>query len=206
MTDLRYDEDANIARLDKLPVLCRAVFALLCALRLLPSYRRFSDRTGRGDATRLEALVEQLGHDLDRSELNDATLESAIETCSSLIPDEADGWEEETQPYAEDAAAAVAYALRARLTGSSQEAAWAGRRAYEAIDYFVSKSADRFDLQTDAEALEHPLLQAELNRQLRDLRELAASPSDELLRSLLERSQRESEEFFETKGAFRQGE
>jgi hypothetical protein len=74
----------------------------------------------------------------------------------------------------EDAAAAVAYAYRCRQNGAAQEAAWAGGRAYEALDNWVINTEHIDTNQSGAEerVLSHPLVQAELGRQRRDLEEL----------------------------------
>lgn len=76
---------------------------------------------------------------------------------------------------ADDAAGAVAYALRCRLTGLSQEAVWAARRAYDAADTVASARYD--DAGMNAPGIEDSiaaddLIQQELGRQEDDLRSL----------------------------------
>lgn len=95
---------------------------------------------------------------------------AALDEAERLVPSEDDGWDEPTQPYAEDAAAALVYAIRARLTGHAQEGAWAGRRAYEAVDHYVRNV---MQVEDETTILSHPVVQAELSRQRRDLLELA---------------------------------
>jgi hypothetical protein len=98
---------------------------------------------------------------------------ASVARAAQLIPPEDDGWDDVERAYAEDAAAALGYAFRARMTGDPQEAAWASRRAYEAIDHFVQGKSSGTTLD-DAAILSHPLVQSELARQERDLNDLAA--------------------------------
>jgi len=170
----RYDEAENLRRLSELRAPARVIFALLCAGRLLPAYRRFHLRTGRGAFGALASIADELWRDLKEPTSSTAAIEEALRRCLELIPLEEDGWDEATQPYAEAACAALAYALRARLSGDPREAAWAGRRACEAADHYV-KSATGGWLDADGmgdAVLAHPILQLELARQLRDLDQL----------------------------------
>jgi hypothetical protein len=97
-----------------------------------------------------------------------------------LIPDkEAEAWVTE-QAYAEDACAALAYALCCRLSGESQEAAWADRHAYDAIDYHIvyQGGMNVNTPGTEAQVRAHPLVQRELARQQADLTDLGSITSD----------------------------
>jgi hypothetical protein len=91
--------------------------------------------------------------------------------------------------------------FRARLTGDPQEAAWAGRRVYESIDrHVVTMTGHSLDNPEDELAvLSHPLVQAELARQQRDLKDLiglvGATPNPSALLRLRERSQRDAASF-----------
>lgn len=192
-----YDESENVGLLEALTPKARLIFALLCASRLLPAYRRFYETTGRGKPSVVEALAGRLWRLAGADETDESSLREAADECERLVPSEDEGWDEATQPYAEDAAAALAYAFRARLTGRAQEAAWAGRRAYEALDHHV-----RNLLQDDDEAniLSHPLVQAELARQRRDLTELAklerSHAMDEAVLVLRMRAEAEADHVF----------
>ena len=202
MTLLRYDEADDLQRLNRLPVSLRVLFALLVVLRILPAYRRFHAKTRRGDPVVLEGIVEQLWKDLLGSKLSNEELQSMVAMTTALIPREDDGWDQETQPYAEDAAAALAYAVRARLTGNVQEAGWAARRGYEAIAHLVASTSDTSGDSTMAEmtVLSDARIQVELARQKRDLEELnelATKGADKgCLREMRARSEREAMSVF----------
>ena len=174
---LHFDEHALVQKLDHLPVAFRTAFAAASAQRLLPAYVRYSSLTGHGDQQELAEILARLWSDLDGLKTPAEIQQRDIDICMSLIPqEESDSWVPE-QPYAEDAAAALAYALRTRKNGAAQEAAWAARRAYEAMDHFVTHNHEIDANATDSEnkILAHPLIQTELARQDQDLKDLASN-------------------------------
>jgi hypothetical protein len=121
----------------------------------------------------------------------------------SLLPeDEVESLEQ--QACANDAVASVAYAIRARLTGDCQEAMWAARRAYEALDHYVIARFNPIIVEPDAEnrIAAHPLVQAELRRQRADLSQLqeaAMNPANEkeVIADVRNRSQMDAALFFD---------
>jgi hypothetical protein len=121
--------------------------------------------------------------------MSNEDLRSKKEACEAALPRE-DG-EEEWQSIAEDAVAAVVYALECREQGSSEPAALSARRAYEAVDYLVTYDEVGRCIKSDAAALADPVVQAELARQARDLEELGSQRGEdetELLGRLRERA------------------
>lgn len=72
------------------------------------------------------------------------------------------------------------------MLGEPQEAAWAARVAYEALDNFVINSEDVDMTMPGAElrVLAHPLVQAELARQLRDIEDLKLHGSEPMQTAL----------------------
>lgn len=174
MKMLHYNEEESIHLLEQIPPLLRVTFAAACAERLLPAYAIYSQHSGRGEPETLATILERLWGDLQGAPLNNHAIQANLDTCMSLIPHEDDEpWVTE-QPYAEDAATALAYALRARLNGESQEAAWAARCAYEAADHYVVNRVGVDTNQPNGEytVLSHPVVQAELQRQRHDLNDL----------------------------------
>ncbi len=172
---LRFDEKTLTAALERLPQPLRAAFAAACAERLMPAYDAFSRSSGRGDPIALREILSRLWDDLAGNAMTSAELKSRIDDCMKLIPREDEGVWIPQQAAAEDAAAAVAYALRCRQNGRSQEAAWSARRLYEAHDHYVVTNGNIDTNVAGAEALvlKHPLIQTELMRQQRDLDELS---------------------------------
>lgn len=133
-----------MAQLSRLPRRLLVLPALLAATRLLPAYERFCNKTGRGDAESLFELHAALRREVVHgAALTEFEIVQAANTVEAMVPSEVDGWDEGTQPYAEDAAAALAYAFRALTESSAQAAAWALRRAYEAADRFAQVGDDR---------------------------------------------------------------
>lgn len=93
--------------------------------------------------------------------------------------------------------------LRTRLTGEAQEAAWAARVAYEAIDnYVIKKEGINTNIPNgEPRLLSRPLVQAELGRQERDLCELLASiggDAGRMLRQVRDRARAKAAVFFGT--------
>src|SRR5437867_5776161 len=139
MAPQEFDERELVARLEALSPECRVVFAAACAERALPGYDAFLVRTGRRRPATLRSNLTRLWDDLAGNRMMDGEIQTRIDTCLEMIPKEEEGaWVEPESALADDAAAAVAYALSCRQNGSAQEAAWAARRAYEALDYFVA--------------------------------------------------------------------
>ena len=174
MVTLRFDEAQLAGTLERLPQQHRAVFAATCAERLMPAYVAFSNRTGRGDPAALRGILTRLWDDLAGDRMQDSEVQSKLDACVALIPQEDDSTWVMEQASAEDAGAAVAYAMRCRQSGQAQDAAWSARRAYEALDHYVinRESIDMNKPWAEERVLGHPVVQAELVRQRRDLDEV----------------------------------
>jgi uncharacterized protein YjaG (DUF416 family) len=164
-------------RLDQLDPAGRAAFAAACAERLLPAYRRFHEQTGRGEPQALAVALATLWRQLAGQEVPAAELERQARRAVALLDEPAEGEWSELSPYAEDAVAAVAYALQCYLQGESQQAFWAAYCVYRTLDTFID---DRDHLDPNAPGVAEriaadPLIQAELARQAEDLADLAAT-------------------------------
>jgi uncharacterized protein YjaG (DUF416 family) len=178
-----FDENRIKGSLTKLPIKLRILFAVTCAERLFPAYERFSAKTGGGNVDLLRRILDKLWMGLlGVQEYSDQIIAADLQHCMLLVPKESDGEWFNEQVWAEDAVACLAYCLRTRLSGDTQEAAWAARRVYEAADYYVlHASGNNYKLPDDeSRVIEHPLVQAELRRQERDISELLSLvPSQE---------------------------
>lgn len=131
-----YDEVAIKAGLDALEPSERVLFASACAERLFGLYRLFAERTGQGAEAELRDALDLawnvLSADVPRSDV-----EGRQAGAEALVPHDDDADWSAWSPFAQNAAASVAYALRAWLSGDSQDAVWAARQVYEAADYLV---------------------------------------------------------------------
>jgi len=170
---LTFSQAQLVGELEQLPARMRTIFAAGCAERILPAYERFSRRTGLGDDVALQGVLARLWADLAGDRMSKIESESGVSMCRRLSADAEDHVAD--QVAAEDAAAAVAYALACGLNGRAEDAGWAGCRAYEAVFAFVIRN-ECIDVNTPygkrVARGEHPLLQAELVRQRRDIDEL----------------------------------
>ncbi|MBP1153175.1 DUF416 family protein [Methylocaldum sp. RMAD-M] len=187
--------------LDQLSKEAKCAFAVSCAQRIFPCYAEYA-RVANRKPTDLSTYSEALSYvwDATKSRIIDPTVvNSLLERCMAVLPTEDDAWEVGV-PYAEDAAATVVYCLRLLLTGDTQDAIWAARRVYEAVDNFVI-NAHKIDVSSqDGEkaVLNHPLVKNELMRQCRDLDEIVVASRateaafNEAVEILRERSKAES--------------
>lgn len=192
-----YNEAELVRALSGVPAQLRVAFAAACAERLFPAYAAFSNRTGRGNPVALATILDRVWSDLLGDKMGLEQIHAELARCMGLVPGEDDQpWVEE-QAYADDAASAVAFTLRALESGEPQEAAWAARRAYEALDHHV---IHRLGIEAEEQVLAHPVVQAELERQHRDVDELHATRQDpaSLILRLRERARAESAVFFTT--------
>jgi len=198
---LWFDEALLKRELSRVPVPLRVVFAAAVAERLLPIYAIFSRKTGRGHPRSLTEILDRLWQDIDGLKMSPEELQQNIDLSMELIPKEDEKpWIPE-QNWAEDAAAAVVYALRTCQNGNSQEAAWAARGAWEALDDFVTMQEDIDPSSPDDEEwiLSNPLIQAEFMRQQRDLGELVAADRKDvsaIARKMRQRAKAESTSVF----------
>lgn len=172
---LSFNEVSLHNEIRKLGSESRALCALLAAFRLLPYYRRFQELSGLGDIAELERHAARLLEDCSGAKMTSHERETAAETIRSLIPSEDQGWHGESQAGAEDAASALYYAYRARITEKSENVVWALRCAYDAMDYqeqlgFEMQPHDRG---FESSLLTKPLIQKELAQQYQDLEDLA---------------------------------
>ena len=201
---LDFDEPDLIARLARLPSKLRVVFAALCAERQLPNYIQFSKRSGWGNPNVLKDALESIWQDTQGQPLTKAELETILERCMASIPSDEQDTKKEPA-YAQDAAASVAYAIGARLTDDPKEAAWAARRAFEAVDYFVMSQIDSTTIMGEhlRFALSQPIVQAELRRQQADLQDLQLASAEKslwasVISKLRDRARRDAELFLNT--------
>jgi uncharacterized protein YjaG (DUF416 family) len=182
METLHFSEQWLINKLDRLPPPLRVLFTTTAAERLLPGYLSYSRLTGRGDPTALSAALDRLWRDIEGQRMDSEQVQEGLELVMKLIPQEDDSSWFPEQAWAEDAAGAVAYALRCRENGRSAESAWAAQRAYEALDHFViaKTGIDTSRPGANDEVLSSPLVQAELSRQRRDIDELLARDREDI--------------------------
>jgi uncharacterized protein YjaG (DUF416 family) len=189
----RFDEQILKSELSRLPAQSRVAFAASSAQRLISAYRAFAKISGQPAAQLEDPLEYVWTHLLTQPQRGE--VKCVLAEVMALIPaEDGPGWTP-LVAYAEDAVSAVAYCLRCLLSGEAQDAAWAARRVYEALDQFVIA---RDDITPGAAGTEHrilqdPLIQAELQRQKRDLTDLQSvdNPSSDLLEMLRVRSSAE---------------
>ncbi|MDE0547686.1 DUF416 family protein [Microbacterium sp. C7(2022)] len=188
-----YDEGLLVERLSRLDKRSKTVFAASCAQLLLPMFERYSRSEGRPElGVKLQAIVSAAWAAAtdapSRAEM--LTLQAEAE---AMVPSDEDNWTHES-PYAQNAAAAAAYAIRTWLTDDPQEAGWAARQVYELADSVVLQQNPEIDLTgSDAEdtVLGSAIVQSVLETLARTLGAVEDRPfSVKLLRADAEESSR----------------
>lgn len=193
---IRYNDSEVIGKLNELMPQARIAFAAACAQRLLPAYVSFSRQAKRGDPDALAEILNRVWLDLLGARRMEASeRNAAVDRSTELIPGEDEEPYVEEQPYGDDAAAAVSFAVRAMECADAQEAEWAARRAYDTLDHYVTH---RLGVDDEDMIVAHPLIQAEFARQERDLLELRSfcPTNSEVILRLRERAKLEAARFF----------
>src|SRR5262245_20440132 len=134
MLPKRFEEASLVQNLSGLSCEAQTAFALSSAERLGSVYEAFA-LSVNGVPDRFKLLADSLWSTLHS--LAPSGLEAILAEAMSMIPAEDSVPWSPLVAYAEDAAAALAYAARARMSCNPQEAAWAARRVYEAFDHRV---------------------------------------------------------------------
>jgi hypothetical protein len=171
---IKFDQSKLIKTIDLLPKLLRTAFAALCAQRLLPAGLAWVEHLEPGSRADVASILSRLWSDLEGDKVPLQEIQKNLDACLALLGPEDEGQWSDLRAYGEDALAAVAYALESRLNGKSQDAVAAARRAYDALDYFVTNE-ESIDVSqsTEEDIVAHSLIQGEFARQWQDLDDLA---------------------------------
>ena len=173
-----YDESQIESFLDGLSRKKRTLFAVGCAEWLFASYEEFVTRMSSGDSSELRRTLDVAWGLASGHEFSLEIIGQARQLAESLVPsDDSDAWNL-LSPIAQNAAAGAAYALRAWLLDSSQEAVWSCRQLYEAADYIVQLRSSSDSYSADEEGVVVIAVQGILR-----LLELASLSDSDLARS-----------------------
>ena len=170
--------------------------AAAAAQRLLPAYSAYAERTGNDGDHVLRSILDCVWDGVVSGAFSDNELLGFERKAVSLMPDEGEPGQPLELACAEDAATAVAYAVRSWLNQSSQDAAWAMRRVYDTLDSFVTDQ-EKIDISVkgaEKRILENPLIQAELLRQRQDIDEVLNSCNEEQLVDAIKRMRSRSKQ------------
>jgi uncharacterized protein YjaG (DUF416 family) len=171
---LHHDEKELWRQLERLPNRLRVAFAAACAQRQVANYVRFSTATGQGNPNILIGALSRLWDVLQGDPTTTRQLQQQLDSCMSLLPDPEQDALGGLAYYAEDAVSSAAYALGAWIKSDIQQAVWAARRAYNALDEYVGamNPVGPFDQKEEDRIRLHSLVQAELRRQQADVAQL----------------------------------
>lgn len=193
---LAYDENALLARLKPLDRWAKTAFAAACAQRLFPHYERYA--RSADTLAHAQILADILSTAWDIASGRVVIVQPLQSEAESMVPS-GDGDNALESGYAENAAAAVAYAIRTWLSDDAQEAVWAARQVFDVADYafwLANPNADVNDRNTNAAVLRSDIVQEALSAIDRYLDAAASAPSSWL--DLRKRSELEGQ-FWATK-------
>ena len=130
-----YDEAALKGRLSRLSKRAKTAFAAACAESLVPLQRRYWSRTGLGRDALLRDILDSAW---DVASGGNTDVRSLDAEAAAFGPSDDAEWFFD-MGYAQNGAAAVAYAIRTWLTDDAQDATWAARQVQEAAEYSITQ-------------------------------------------------------------------
>lgn len=144
-----YDERSIRDELESWTRTQRVAFSCAVAERLMATYEWFTTVADQGDASALRSALDLAWSVAASEAVSKPAIDTARETAESLVPDDQDHNWVILSPLAQNAAASVAYALRASLVDDPWEAVWAARQLHEAADYLVQLIAPEQTYESD---------------------------------------------------------
>ena len=168
---VEFDRQSLKDRLEGVNSLCRVLFAVAVAERLYPTYKLFFEKSGWGSAGYLRETLDRLWESALRGQIGSE--EPLLSDYESLFLGEGAEWSP-LNPLSENAVVALTYACQCQREGDAENAAWAAVQGYEAVDY-IAHTLGKIDFkgpEAEAAILKTGFVQAEIERQLRDVTEL----------------------------------
>lgn len=175
---VKFDQHLLKDQLERVSPRCRMLFALVVAERLFPLYVLYNEKTARGRPNYLRSTLDHLWELALRGQAGHK--EPFLNDYESLIPagDLVPRSEVDSHPLsglAEFAILALSSACQCQLTGESDSAVCAAESGgYAAVDN-IANSLEGMDYgspEAEAAIIKKDYVQAEIERQLRDLAEL----------------------------------
>lgn len=170
MPDYHFDEAKIASRLEQLNHPNKVAFALSCVERMLPNYRVFQREHNWGDIEEILRGIEYGWAWLDGVQNKDIDVAEITMACENQAPDTED-FDSLYVSSALDAATATAALMELVRTDDVAKAVEVAGLSRDTVDMYVqefeSMPADAPDIEERIRL--HPLMQAELERQNRDL-------------------------------------
>lgn len=170
-------------------------FGAMCCERMIPGYDHFAQEAKWGDSTPLRKALDQAWKACSGGRQMEVELQELLRLCEQSTPDSADFASLYVSP-AQNAALAACSLLDYLLGGELSDIAYVPQLATDSVDLIVQELAEMDTLDADRESkiLGHALMQQELRRQERDLRDVAYLEGGDstALEALRRRAQSES--------------
>lgn len=180
---LQFERDYLWTALNDLSHASRVLFAAACAERLQPTLEMICGDARLPDCKMVRSALDSVWRWAETASDSSSTSVRTDELESLIRGDDVDGTDRMlTDPIADNAVAAVVYALRCLNEGDVESAIWAAVQDYEAVDYIahLSKGISFADLDAELLILSTDCVQVELSSQRADISELRSGLSQEL--------------------------
>ena len=150
----------------------RVLFSITCVERLFPGYASFAHLAGKAPGDIVRSTLDRLWAQLTMAD--DTQPEFAfLEEYESLLSDEAHPWSP-FEVVSDNLVSALVHGCRCARSGECGDAVRVAVQAYDTVDHVVQtiEGLDFKDDDMELKILQHDFVQAELERQHRDLVEL----------------------------------
>ena len=169
-------------------------FGVACCERLLPGYELFCAKAGWGNPEELRRILTLIGRQCWRRDLDRVQIQALSLGCEKAAPDSED-FDFLYTATAQDTVAAICQLLKFLDDSDIDHIVNAAQYVTDSIDLIVQEVVDMDpgDPELETKILSHPLMQNELRRQERDIKDLQTSPelAPESLQGFISRSQEE---------------
>jgi uncharacterized protein YjaG (DUF416 family) len=165
-----FNEEILISEIGILPATSCVAFSASAATRQIISYERFVRQHFDVSADNLVTILDRIWVDLHLISIDSEAWSITLSEVMDLIPDEDEEWTV-FHALADDAVSSLAYSIRCLMSKDPQEAAWAVRRSYEAVDQAAIRilGVQPGNAVEENQIVSHQMVQRELGRQSDDL-------------------------------------
>lgn len=178
-----FDENSLLLQLNGLPAASRVAFAVAAATRQIRFCLRRFPKVMPLDQKQSNEVLAQIWLEISGKAVANIASNELLAKVMSAMPEEGEDWTI-ADSLVDDALSTLAYAIRCLISGEAQEAVWAVRRSYEAVDQVAIRILDASPGVRDDEdrILSHEVVQLELARQVNDMKLLSDGLIEEVKR------------------------
>lgn len=193
---LEFSHDELVKKLGRVTARLRPLFAACVAERLLPYAEVFLRARGGRYIETVQNALEMIWCFGKGAPIDEGFRQHTVDECMKII-EYAEEVDTEDSILASDTVAAIVYGLRAIGNEDPKEPAWAAQCAYDIVFRFAESQSAENSTVSSIEA--HPIVQQELDRQLRDieiLKNLGQIANADVINNMREAARRQAQNIF----------